>query len=324
MASMEKHISDLLCMHDCVIVPGLGGFVANHKPAEVVEERHQFRPPVKEIGFNRSLSHNDGLLAKHISQREQISWNESIERIQAFVADLRTKINQGERVRLQGIGSFRKDAVGNLQFTPKERNQLLPSSFGLYEFHYEPLPYVPSARRDEEPVRQLFQSRSPRYWVSIAAMFAGLFLFTSELKMPGHQQIETGSLNPAGNRTEVPAASTSSDKEDAKMEISAETVAGKNNQPVETKENPGSENEQAQNNQPYHLIAASFRQEAPARHVLERLHGDGYAEATLMRSDQGRYRISLLAFPEREKAVNRLFELRKQKRFENVWLLTKK
>ncbi|MFW5754803.1 MAG: SPOR domain-containing protein, partial [Marinilabiliaceae bacterium] len=63
------------------------------------------------------------------------------------------------------------------------------------------------------------------------------------------------------------------------------------------------------------------RQEAPARHVLDRLHEDGYSEATLMKSDNGRYRISLLAFPEREKAVSRLFELRKQKRFENVWLL---
>ncbi|MGM0376598.1 MAG: SPOR domain-containing protein, partial [Bacteroidota bacterium] len=82
---MEKHISDLLYVHDCVIVPGLGGFVANHKPAVVVEERNLFRPPSKEIGFNRSLSHNDGLLAKHVSQREQISWEESLERIRTFV-----------------------------------------------------------------------------------------------------------------------------------------------------------------------------------------------------------------------------------------------
>ena len=320
MASMEKHISDLLCMHDCVIVPELGGFVANHRPAEVVEERHQFRPPTKEIGFNRSLSHNDGLLAKHISHREQISWDESLVRIRTFIDRVQNQINQGENVRLHGIGSFRKDAVGNLQFTPRERNQLLPSSFGLYEFHYEPLPYIPSARRHEEPVRQLFQSRSPRYWTSIAAMFAGLFLFTSELKMPDHRQIDTGSLNPSSTQTEMTAPKTSDDGEKARA-ISKDDLEKPEAESNAKEEPPAKRIEKAQ---PFHLIAASFRHERPAQEVLERLHNDGYAQARLLPSDGGQYRIALRSFPEREEAIQQLYSFREQKRFEDVWLLTQK
>lgn len=321
MASIGKHISDLLCVHDCVIVPGLGGFVANHKPAVIVTERNQLQPPAKEIGFNRSLSHNDGLLAKHLCQREQISWDESIDRINAFVSDVLTKINQGESVRFQGIGTFRKDAVGNLQFSPREKNNLLPSAFGLYEFHYEPLPYTPSAKKHEEPVRQLFRSRSPRYWAAVAAMFAGLFLFTSELKMPRHQQIESGKLMPTTTQTETSDQTPASG--DLNIEADEIENARKEETPVEKNEeetvtSPAPE----QPDKSFHLIAASFRHEKPAKSVLDQLHNDGYTNARILESDNGRYRISLKAFPGREEAVQQLFALRKQNRFENIWLLT--
>src|SRR5690554_2808390 len=139
MARIEKHILYLLTQHDCVIVPRLGGFVANYKPAVIIEERNLFQPPKKEIGFNRSLSHNDGLLANHICKKENLSWAESTELINSFVSEFQSNINKGETFTFEGIGSFRKDALGNIQFTPNVRNKLLPGSYGLTEFHFEPL-----------------------------------------------------------------------------------------------------------------------------------------------------------------------------------------
>ena len=55
-------IRELLFGHDCVIVPGFGGFIGNYTPASIDKSSGTFYPPVKQISFNRNLNHNDGLL----------------------------------------------------------------------------------------------------------------------------------------------------------------------------------------------------------------------------------------------------------------------
>ncbi len=320
MASIEKHISDLLCLHDCVIVPDLGGFVANYKAAEVIEERNLFIPPAKEIGFNRSLSHNDGLLTNHVIMREQKSWQESSEQIRKFVKELQYRIDEGESVKIQNIGSFRKDALGNLQFTPVERNQLLPDAFGMDEFHFEPLNNTTITRKHEEPVRRLLRSRSPRYWTSVAAMIAGLLLFSPDLQMPGHQKVDTSNMISAVSQstsnnesTEASTHEIEASVENLKAETSEEQDIGHSKEDISIV-SPSIET-------PYHIIAASFKYEAPAKETLNTYKLKGFQEAQLLHSDNGRYRIALFSFASREDAVEKLYSLRKEENYKSVWLL---
>ncbi|WP_291860384.1 SPOR domain-containing protein [Marinilabilia sp.] len=316
MASIEKHISDLLCLHDCVIVPGLGGFVANYKSATIVDERNLFRPPLKEIGFNRSLAHNDGLLTNHIIKREQKSWTESTELINEFVKGLQNRINQGETIEFNGIGSFRKDALGNLQFNPTERNSLLPGAFGLEDFHFEPLLRNTSvSHKQEEPVRRLLQSRSPRYWTSVAAMIAGLLLFSPKLDMPEHRQMDTSSMLSA--LTEEAPANT----ENAVIpETTQKVISAKE---LLLYQGVATQDITPQNiSKPFHLIAGSFKYEAPANQTLEAFRTNGFAEAKVLHSDNGRFRIALFSFTNRADATQKLFALRKDEAYKNVWLLT--
>ena len=63
MIELSQHIEVLLLENDCVIVPGLGGFVAHYTPAIQVEE-NVFLPPTRTIGFNPQLKLNDGLLVQ--------------------------------------------------------------------------------------------------------------------------------------------------------------------------------------------------------------------------------------------------------------------
>ncbi len=316
MASIEKHISDLLCLHDCVIVPGLGGFVANYKAATAIEDRNLFLPPAKEIGFNRSLSHNDGLLINHIIKREGKTWEESSELINVYVKTLKQRIDLGAPIELNGIGAFRKDALGNFQFTPNERNQFLPDAFGLDEFHFEPLHNNASiARKNEEPVRRLLQSRSPRYWTSVAAMIAGLLLFSPSLDMPEHQKVETSNMLSAfaeNSKKEVSSLQANEAAEDNALIIEAE----KKSQPIETQGNL-----QATSDLKFHLIAASFKHEAPANQTLNAFKSDGFSEANLLHSENGRFRVALYSFANRDEAQQKLFSLRKNETYKNVWLL---
>ncbi|NLA48282.1 MAG: hypothetical protein GX876_02335, partial [Bacteroidales bacterium] len=60
---ITSFIRELLFSHDCVIVPGFGGFVGNYAPARIDRATSTFYPPSKQISFNRNLRNNDGLLA---------------------------------------------------------------------------------------------------------------------------------------------------------------------------------------------------------------------------------------------------------------------
>ena len=320
MASIEKHISDLLCLHDCVIVPDMGGFVANYKAAVVIEERNLFLPPAKEIGFNRSLSHNDGLLTNHISRREGKSWEESSELIRKFVKELQYHVDGGESVKIQNIGSFRKDAIGNLQFTPTEHNQLLPDAFGMNEFHFEPLNNATITRKQEEPVRRLLRSRSPRYWTSVAAMIAGLLLFSTSLDMPEHGQIDTSNMISA-----VSESSSNESSEASTLKIEAafedEQIQNSSEQAEDySKEDISIVSPKIETT--FHLIAASFKHEGPAKETLNTYKSKGFSEAQLLHSDNGRFRVALFSFVARENAVGKLYALRKEEAYKNVWLLT--
>jgi cell division septation protein DedD len=317
MANIEKHISDLLCLHDCVIIPGIGGFVANYKQATLVNERNLLLPPSKAIGFNQSLSHNDGLLANHISRREGRSYAESIEQINSFVLQVKARIKNGEPVEFTGIGTFRKDASGIMFFTPNEHNNLFPNTFGLEKIHFEPLHHISNIQKHEEPVRRLLRSRSPRYWASVAAVIAGLFLFTPDLKVPDHQQIDTGNIISTISETSNPKQESSpviAPKQGA-TESDATTATNLEQQTANSSEHNESESS-------FHLIAASFIKESPAKEILTKLHNDGFTEATILSSSNGRYRVSLFSFSEREKAVKKLYALRTKQQFQNVWLLT--
>ena len=56
MIELTKHIEILLLENDCVIVPGLGGFIAHYQPAHYEEDECVFVPPTRMVGFNPQLT----------------------------------------------------------------------------------------------------------------------------------------------------------------------------------------------------------------------------------------------------------------------------
>ena len=65
MDEIALHIDFLLHAHDCIIVPGLGGFVVNEMGVEK-NGLWGLDAPTFEIIFNSKLSYNDGLLAESL------------------------------------------------------------------------------------------------------------------------------------------------------------------------------------------------------------------------------------------------------------------
>ena len=85
MSRIDRHIEILLLENDCVIVPGLGGFVAHHLTAKYDETECLFLPPYRTLGFNPQLKVNDSLLAQSFVEAYDIAFPEAMRQIEEEV-----------------------------------------------------------------------------------------------------------------------------------------------------------------------------------------------------------------------------------------------
>ena len=92
MIELSRHIESLLLAHDCVIVPGLGGFVAHYVPARRIAEEQLFLPPSRSVGFNQQLTINDGLLVQSYMQAYDTNYPETLKIIDDGVNRLKQQI----------------------------------------------------------------------------------------------------------------------------------------------------------------------------------------------------------------------------------------
>jgi len=138
-----------------VVIPGLGGFVANTRSSFLNPAQHTFSPPTKRIAFNASLKSNDGLLAHYISNELDIPFSEALQNINSYVEDVFSSLNSGGDFRIENIGLISFDLEQHIQFEPDSTVNYLTESYGLSTIH------SPAIRRDE-PVGVLRSIKSPK------------------------------------------------------------------------------------------------------------------------------------------------------------------
>lgn len=193
---LESFISDLLYEHDCVVVPGFGGLVANYRSARLNQQTHLIFPPSKHIGFNRHLRNNDGLLVSHIAHLLAIPYKDAQQRIETAVSDWQLSLQKDGRIFWEKIGTFFYDKAGSLQFIPEEQENYLLSSFGLQPVQLTPvaIPVV------EEKIAQITEIKPQRQigWkvaaaVAIPLLAVGFWAVSNRANM---ENINLASLNP--------------------------------------------------------------------------------------------------------------------------------
>ncbi len=134
---LERHIEILLLSNDCVIVPGLGGFMTNHVDARYDNDDRMFLPPLRTLGFNPKLTLNDSLLAQSYIEAYDISYPEAIHRIEDEVNELRQHLENNGSYELNDIGTLFLNDDGNMEFKPCEAGILTPSLYALSSFEIE-------------------------------------------------------------------------------------------------------------------------------------------------------------------------------------------
>ena len=193
--NLSTRIHDLLFDHDCVIVPRFGGFLVHYKGAYVDEARKLVHPPGKEVGFNKQLNRNDGLLTDAVAKRENLRYEQAAATIATQVDAWQHALDNDGRLELKGIGTFWNDAAKNLRFEPDPRSNFLKDAYGLRPVAAVPVakaavvapaPVGPVVRKLEpivEPITEGTSGRRVVLWTASAAA-AVLFAFAAWMLNP--------------------------------------------------------------------------------------------------------------------------------------------
>lgn len=139
MIEIERHIEILLLDNDCVIVPGLGGFMTHHVDARYDERDNMFLPPMRTLGFNPQLKMNDSLLAQSYIEAYDMSYPEAIKRIEDETMEIKQNLENKGEYELNDIGTLMLNDNGNIEFNPCESGILTPELYGLAGFEIEKL-----------------------------------------------------------------------------------------------------------------------------------------------------------------------------------------
>ncbi len=147
---IARYIGDLLYDYECVVIPGLGGFLTNDKPASIQPNTHHFRPPYKQVMFNAYLKTNDGLLVNYIAREEGISYKEAKSQVDKFVYLCDNALRAGKRINFHNVGYLYLNKNEKIVFEQDTTINYNADAFGLTGF------ISPAVRRTnpEEKLRE--------------------------------------------------------------------------------------------------------------------------------------------------------------------------
>ena len=338
MQKVDKHISDLLYEHDCVIVPDFGGFVANYASAKIHPAQHTFTPPSKKIVFNKNLNNNDGLLANHIVKAENSNYPEALKYINHFVENANTQLRKGAKVKIDEVGTLFLDVERNIQFEPSSNNYLL-DAFGLSQFQ------SPAIKRDNigKRIEKEFKDRSAipsekkklniKKYVALAIAAPLIFgLIWIPLKTDLLKNINYSSLNPFAHKEirmpEIKEAPKTTTLPIVKKDTVAKTTINaaelvKTEQPTAVEPVKADTTAVVKENKinldyKFHIVAGCFQIENNAINFVNSLQQQNITASIIGKNNKGLFVVSCGDFATNKEAAKELENLRKSQ--PNAWL----
>lgn len=116
--------------HDCVMLPGLGGFVCNPRSAWYDEAKRQIVPPSRDVLFNARLTTNDGLVANELMAKRGVMYPEALKAVEALVEHLQQQLEAGTTVELPGLGKLYREEDQQVRFMADAEFERMLQSFG--------------------------------------------------------------------------------------------------------------------------------------------------------------------------------------------------
>lgn len=354
MKTLAKQISELLFEHDCVIVPGLGGFITIYKPAFISPHHNTFYPPSKQVTFNAVLAQNDGVLFSAYAKSQGLEFKQAKIIIEEKIQNIRISLLKGRSIELDEIGTLTSNKENNIEFHPVNSLNYLGDAYGLTKFSFNPVD------RSNATTRVLTRPavRKTMRWAAVLLPIAAVAMWTT---------FNVGSLNNlySNYASLIPSAkeevsnsrskdisstntSTAFSDQDVANEYTADTkcispsisesTSYTFSQPealsttgtaktisVELSHRaikPAVQEQVITGDVQYYIIAGAFGVEENASKLITQLKSEGYNAELLGQNRRKLYLVSIKSFSNKESAIAELQNVH-HKGYSSAWLLEK-
>lgn len=332
--NIEKYIPELLHEHDCVIIPGFGGFIGNYLHARIHPQNHTFLPPSKALLFNVNLTHNDGLLASRITRKENISYEEAMDGIHRMVDTWNSHLRDDHFLEIEMIGRLTRNNEGNLQFEQDNSLNFLPDSFGLSSFVSPAIRRITVQEKIDKKITQYVEAPAakrrlipaPLKWAAILALPIGLsaYMGFTHLNTIKNLKVSYSGLfysAPAPSSAKAPAGSIYLIPKKPNLPVRPSVQTSNPAQTQQVKETPETVPSSGET-KPFSVIVGAFRLHENADKLVSDLRQKGFDAQIIDTTKTGLFRVSIGNTADREKALQLLASVRTGE-FSAAWLLAR-
>ena len=321
-------IAELLSLHDCVIIPGFGGFIGNYSPARIDPVNHTFQPPTKKLLFNINLKQNDGLLANAVAASFVTSYSDACRMIEDFSEECRFTLKTEKPVLLPQIGKLFPGKEGIIHFEQDQTANLLADAFGLIPFISPPVirnsssfgqTWKNSNRAIQQTGRKLVLPRALK-WAAVIALPIGV---AAVIGVTQYDKLSAGFSNSAGLVSSV--FTRFSAPSPVMKNVTPAVVSLKKALPTAKPitEAPAPVNEPpARNDDRYAVIVGAFRLQENAEKLVAELQEKGIDASIFDQSRTGLFRVTIGTSSDQAKAKE-LLALAKSTAISGAWILAK-
>ena len=111
---MQDIITSFLVQTKECSLSGIGKFRIVTTPAELDIANKKMFPPTDEILFTGKPDNTSEELVKYIAHKKNITKKEAEEKLKNWYESVKEKLNAGEKITFQSVGSLQKNASGNI------------------------------------------------------------------------------------------------------------------------------------------------------------------------------------------------------------------
>lgn len=334
---LAKHISDLLFKTDRVVVPGLGVFSTKYIPASIHPAKQTFEPPKKEVLFTSSIKDDNGLLIKHIAEKEGIKDDIAREELEKYVKQYNTNLSEGKKLKFINLGILSLNSDGTYLFKADKAVNYLSDAFGLGEIS------LPKTIKTEEKKKALPKKNTLKpkkekktkkpvwilYIIIPLAAIIVLAIFNFDLiknkwddsfSKPETvvestiQQTEDKKVDEEQNLTDTLKDSDTLTIPEQEIDTVRESTIQQQEQAVPDKI------EETKTSKKYYIVAGSFSSEKNALKLVEKLKSKGFNSEIFGATSKGLQMVSYDSYENKKDASD---ALRKIMREENsgAWMI---
>jgi nucleoid DNA-binding protein len=312
------HIAYLLTKHKCVIIPDFGAFVVSIVQDGKLENRKFVSLPINySLTFNPEIIQDDELLVHSIAKGKNISYEEALHLVYEYVDNLVDNLRSGQTVQFPWIGKIHLSGDRKIIFTQAKKLSCNASSYGLVNLYF---PYLTETLGNGSIEKRKKIYKRPFFYiifVVIVLLSALLSVFLISKPLNKNRFSFPNKLTMSDMLKVVPKKPTIDSiplviSDSVKPEIidSVKPIAIDS-----TKLHPK-----------YFIIISSLTKEKDAEIMLKYFLSKGLDKSKINRLE-GKYRISIETFDDKEEAVSFLKMFKKgggDPLFKEAWIFEDK